>query len=84
MPVISSAAAAYLQLYSYVLHLLQGYLASHFRLRWWQGMHAFLARLRLIVIDMLPTGYGLQNLQPLWNTSLVGPTFRLYCTNSTP
>lgn len=79
---MSSAAAAYLQLYSYVLHLPQGYLASHFRLRWWQGMHAFLARLRLIVIDMLPRGYGLQTLQPVWNTSLAEPNFRPHYSNS--
>lgn len=31
----------------------QGYAVSHFRLRWWHGMHAFLARLRLaIVVDI--------------------------------
>ncbi len=38
----------------------QGYLASHFLLRWWQGMHAFLARLRLRVATIadMATSWG--------------------------
>ena len=45
--------SAYLQVYSKVVQALHGYSASHFRLRWWHGMHAFLARLRLaIAVDM--------------------------------
>ena len=32
------------------MQVLQGYFASHFRLRWWQGIHAFLARLRLLIV----------------------------------
>jgi hypothetical protein len=42
----------------------QGYSASHFRLRWWQGMHAFLARLRLAgVVDMPAGGHELHDVR---------------------
>lgn len=40
----------------------QGYWLSHLRFRWWHGTQAFLARLRLEIVDM--TDRWAQNLQP--------------------